>query len=340
MIGIYKITNRKNNKIYIGQSIHCGKRLDEHCKGNQLIDEIIQLEGIENFNFEILKQVDKKKLSYWEDYYIIKYNTYFPNGYNKRWNCNENIREEIKKKIKEEDKQKEVRYFYALNYEKEIKTKLTSKQFIVYTYLLSISKWDAQTNEQHYYVYFNSFTAKEAARICGVSQPTWRAAIKKLLDLGFIQYKEEDKWYTIPLPKEYAPLNVKLLSALLQFSSAINNSGNLAGVYSTLYRYWKNQSLCCESCCVTVSSLIRLFGGTTDTTTYKYYEILLHLFNSTGLMTIQFNRKKYCGKFYTEYEILFVNNQLPSNLENSYYEPDDIKNIVEALENSLNNEQD
>lgn len=53
------------------------------------------------------------------------------------------------------------RYFYALDYEKEIKSKLTSKQFIVYTYLLSISKWDSQTKEEHYYVYFNSFTAKE-----------------------------------------------------------------------------------------------------------------------------------------------------------------------------------
>ena len=59
MIGIYKITNKLNGKSYIGQSIHCGKRLDEHYKGKQLIDEVIQIEGIENFNFEILKEIDK-----------------------------------------------------------------------------------------------------------------------------------------------------------------------------------------------------------------------------------------------------------------------------------------
>ena len=41
MIGIYKITNKRNNKFYIGQSIHCGKRFDEHCQGKQLIDETI-----------------------------------------------------------------------------------------------------------------------------------------------------------------------------------------------------------------------------------------------------------------------------------------------------------
>ena len=63
MEGIYKITNKLNNKSYIGQSVHCGKRLDEHCKGCQFIDDIIQLEGIENFTFEILKQVDKEDMS-------------------------------------------------------------------------------------------------------------------------------------------------------------------------------------------------------------------------------------------------------------------------------------
>lgn len=34
MIGIYKITNDKNGMSYIGQSIHCGKRMDEHLKGD------------------------------------------------------------------------------------------------------------------------------------------------------------------------------------------------------------------------------------------------------------------------------------------------------------------
>lgn len=32
MAGIYKITNKLNGKSYIGQSIHCDKRLDEQLK--------------------------------------------------------------------------------------------------------------------------------------------------------------------------------------------------------------------------------------------------------------------------------------------------------------------
>lgn len=92
MIGIYKITNNKNGMSYIGQSIHCGKRFDEHYKGDQYIDRVIQTEGIENFKLEILKQVNKCELSIWEDYYIMKYNTISPNGYNKRWNCSPETR--------------------------------------------------------------------------------------------------------------------------------------------------------------------------------------------------------------------------------------------------------
>lgn len=108
MIGIYKITNKLNGKSYIGQSIHCGKRLDEHCKGNQFIDEIIQLDGVQNFTFEILREVNKTELSFWEDYYIQMYNTIFPNGYNKRWNCSEDLRK-VMFKTEISDQKKEER---------------------------------------------------------------------------------------------------------------------------------------------------------------------------------------------------------------------------------------
>lgn len=103
MVGIYKITNKLNEMSYIGQSIHCGKRFDEHCRGKQqYIDQVISEIGIENFNFEILKQTEKEHLSYWEDYYIMRYNTFLPNGYNKKWNCSKEIRKEIIQKIEKE----------------------------------------------------------------------------------------------------------------------------------------------------------------------------------------------------------------------------------------------
>lgn len=116
MVGIYKITNNNNGKSYIGQSIHCGKRLDEHYKGNQLIDQVIQLEGVKNFTFQILKEVNKNELSLWEDYYIMKYDTMFPNGYNKRWNCSQELRDLLKpRRDEEESKEKVVEEKTTLN---------------------------------------------------------------------------------------------------------------------------------------------------------------------------------------------------------------------------------
>lgn len=92
MINIYKITDKLNGKSYIGQSAYfCDK---DYCNEERfLIDDIIQSKGVENFIFEILKKVDNKEYLIWKDYYIMKYNTKSPNGYNEDWNCSEDLRE-------------------------------------------------------------------------------------------------------------------------------------------------------------------------------------------------------------------------------------------------------
>lgn len=132
MIGIYKITNKINGKSYIGQSIDCFKRLEQHFKGSsQFIDEVIQIEGVENFIFEILKQTEEESLSYWEDYYIIKYNTMFPNGYNKRWNCTEYLRKLIENDYKEDKKEN-----------KEVKEEIKCSENIIK------EKWDSFLKEK------------------------------------------------------------------------------------------------------------------------------------------------------------------------------------------------
>lgn len=230
------------------------------------------------------------------------------------------------------------RFFYALDYEKRIKSSLTKKQFLIYTYLMSISKWDSQSKEEHYYVYFNSFTVKEACAKIGISQPTWRTAIQKLEKENLIATR--DKWYKINFPTTYAPLHIHLISFLLEFSAAINNSGNLVGVYATLYRYWKVCKDNNQCCCVSINQLLKLFEVRHDEITGRYYELLMSLFMCQGLMTIKMNNKKYKGIPYTEYEIQFVNTQLPTVLNSKSYGTDDVKEIIEALETSLEIEQD
>lgn len=74
--GIYKITNKKNSKCYIGQSINVEARIKGHLKGihsNPHLSNSIAKYGKENFEWKILKQCDTKDLTKWEQYYINKY---------------------------------------------------------------------------------------------------------------------------------------------------------------------------------------------------------------------------------------------------------------------------
>lgn len=91
-IGIYKITNLINNKIYIGQSVNIERRIGAHfnyafSKGakeyNTPIHNAIRLYGKENFKWEILKECTEEELDDLEIYYIDLYNSTDRNiGYN------------------------------------------------------------------------------------------------------------------------------------------------------------------------------------------------------------------------------------------------------------------
>lgn len=83
MIGIYKITNKLNNKIYIGQSIHILQRWEEHKyqECNSAIHQAIKKYGIDNFTFEIIEECDQSLLDEKEIYWIKYYNSY-KEGYN------------------------------------------------------------------------------------------------------------------------------------------------------------------------------------------------------------------------------------------------------------------
>lgn len=332
MIGIYKIINKTNNKIYIGQSIHCGKRLDEHCNGKQFIDEVIQVDGIENFSFEILKSVEKDELNYWEDYFIMKFDCKYPKGYNKRWNTNEQTRKEIQNRLNEESQTSNKRPFEALNYGKQNKAKLTSKQYLVYSFLMSISKWDSQSKEQHYYVYKNSFKIKEACQLIGISQPTWRSAIKKLEDESYIW--NFDSYFIIEIPNSYAPLDIKLIRFLLPFGKAIHNGGTIISVYSVLYRHWKYCIENNDSCEITINQLRKLFGVNHDAITLSSYKLMLKVFEAYGLIELTTIKRQFNGNPYTSYIIMNVNTSFSGDLDLDLDQnaPDNIEEILLELE--------
>lgn len=88
MIGIYKIVNLVNGKIYVGQSINIQKRWYQHKSdynkegGCPILYAAIRKYGIENFSFEVIEECSLELLDEREKYWISQMNTLNPNGYN------------------------------------------------------------------------------------------------------------------------------------------------------------------------------------------------------------------------------------------------------------------
>ena len=84
--GIYCITNKINNKKYIGQSKNIYKRWKQHknkikSNDNNYLYNAIRLYGLENFSFEIIEECSIDELNEREIYYINYFDSY-NNGYN------------------------------------------------------------------------------------------------------------------------------------------------------------------------------------------------------------------------------------------------------------------
>jgi len=90
VIGIYKITNKLNNKSYIGQSHFLEKRWEQHQKYKTSIhlNHAIHLYGSESFDFEIIRKITNGGLTqilldFFEEFYIDAFDTTNPEkGYN------------------------------------------------------------------------------------------------------------------------------------------------------------------------------------------------------------------------------------------------------------------
>ena len=82
---IYKITNKINDKIYIGQTIRSlEERVKEHKrKKNCSLYKAFNKYGIENFDFEIIEKCNSiEEMNEKEIYWIKYYDCLMPKGYN------------------------------------------------------------------------------------------------------------------------------------------------------------------------------------------------------------------------------------------------------------------
>lgn len=157
MMGIYKITNLINNKIYIGSSVNVQKRMNNHKyrlksnkHGNKHLQYAWNKYGEENFIFEPIDYVEEKdKLIEKEQFWIDNYESYNKDvGYNIRIKAENNLgihySDETKqklseshkgKKLSEETKRKislkskgENNGFYGKHHTEETKLKLRNKK--------------------------------------------------------------------------------------------------------------------------------------------------------------------------------------------------------------------
>lgn len=106
--GIYKWTNKINNKSYIGKSTNIVRRKSEHLytlrnnkHRNSYFQNAFNKYGEENFEFSILEICEEDVLNEREEYYINKYNTLNKKfGYNLMENDGNNNRHSEETKLK------------------------------------------------------------------------------------------------------------------------------------------------------------------------------------------------------------------------------------------------
>ena len=83
--GIYYYKNKINGKLYIGQAKNLYLRhkniySSKYCGG--IFDKALRKYGVKNFEYGILKHCLENELDKWEQFYIKRLKTKFPNGYN------------------------------------------------------------------------------------------------------------------------------------------------------------------------------------------------------------------------------------------------------------------
>jgi group I intron endonuclease len=134
MYKIYLITNFYNLKKYIGiTKFSIEERFSQHIKRGFLLTEAIKKYGKEMFSIELVEEVESSERAYeLEMFYIKKYNTKAPNGYNLTdggdgifgWNITDEYREQCSSRVKELHKNKKVG-MYGKKHTEETKKKMS-----------------------------------------------------------------------------------------------------------------------------------------------------------------------------------------------------------------------
>lgn len=168
-------------------------------------------------------------MSYWEDYYIIKFGTMFPNGYNKKWNCNRETREEIEKEILKERKENKVEGKISMGdsfiEDKDFsleENELTGNLFKTYIGLF----FNSICKEKIYFINKNKNPVSKLSKMVKLTEKTYKKYFLELKRLNLIK-ENNDRIYIENLKEitnfinieEYEKFNYKELYILWKIRS-------------------------------------------------------------------------------------------------------------------------
>jgi group I intron endonuclease len=135
MYKVYLITNIENKKQYVGiTKFSIEERFLQHTKRGFLLTEAIEKYGEQNFSIKLVEEVESAERAYeLEIFYIQKYNTKVPNGYNLTdggdgifgWEASEEYRQECSDRVKLLHKEKKVG-MYGKKHSEETKKKMSA----------------------------------------------------------------------------------------------------------------------------------------------------------------------------------------------------------------------
>ena len=185
MIGIYKITNKLNNKCYIGQSIDIEQRWKQHrmyyasnhCSTNDWHYDLFY--NPQNYDFSIVEECSMEELNIKEKYWIEYYDSY-NNGLNKT-KGGDYIRNSNKIYVKDKY---DYNNCFMLKWEDycQAARELSPSALNLYMYLAK--------NKDGYEFFFSS---KDYCNTFNVVDKTFRNAKNELINKGYLKEGEKNK---------------------------------------------------------------------------------------------------------------------------------------------------
>ncbi len=264
MIGIYKITNNVNKKVYIGQSIDIKRRWREHKKCKDLYNPLYQdmkVNRIDNFSFDVIEECSQQQLNEREQFWISYYDSY-KNGYNRTIGgegsfCQNNI--------------------------DNSSIKLTNKQWLLYYYMINLANilTDEQTNLR---INKNFFNISETCKNLGIkSTQTFYNTLAKLCDNNLIKI-DCDYYYITP---NFSTDYDKAITEILLKPAKVN-SQNIDLLRTYLYLKELNKTSIPYDKDFSIRNICFILGhGDTNSICYTNIRLYLNLLNSWGLINIE-----------------------------------------------------